>query len=250
MLYFPSVLSPAEANAMAVRSGLEHWYDGHGQFIGWKQLSKSTGLHDRVLITHGNAGSALDRADYARRLHEVLDCDLYILEYPGYGSRPGAPSQESLFKAGDEAVASLEREGPLYVIGESLGTGLAAYLAGTHPKPVTGLLLVAPYNTLGDVAQAHMPIFPARWMLRDKFESSRYLREYQGRVAVLLAGQDEVVPNRSGRKLYDDYSGPKKVWEIPGASHNDLPNQSTEWWKELVAFWKAQPSSAAVPPAD
>ncbi len=239
LLYFPAILSSVEADALAAKNGLEHWYDGGGQFIGWKQLSKAAGPHDRILIIHGNAGSALDRADYARSLREVVDCDVYILEYPGYGSRSGSPSQEALFKAGDEAVAALEKDGRFYVVGESLGTGLAAYLAGTHPKVVAALLLVAPYNNLGDVAQAHMPLFPAKWMLRDNFESSRYLRDYHGPLAVLLAGQDEVVPNRFGRKLYDDYSGPKKVWQVPGASHNDLPNQPKEWWKELAAFWKS-----------
>jgi len=239
MLYFPSVLSSAMADAIAAQNGLEHWYDGAGQLIGWKQLSKTTALHDRVLITHGNAGSALDRADYARSLRQVLDCDVYILEYPGYGSRAGSPSQETLFKAADEAFATLEKGGPFYIIGESLGTGVAAYLAGTHPKLVAALLLVAPYDNLGDVAQAHMPLFPAKWLLRDKFESARYLRDYHGPVAVLLGGQDEVVPNRFGRKLYDDYSGLKKVWEIPAASHNDLPEEPKEWWTELVAFWKA-----------
>jgi pimeloyl-ACP methyl ester carboxylesterase len=239
MLYFPSILSPATADAIAAQNGLEHWYDGAGQFIGWKQLSKTTGPHDRVLITHGNAGSALDRVDYARSLGQVVDCDVYILEYPGYGSRAGSPSQEALFKAGDEAVATLEKDGPLYLIGESLGTGVAAYLAGTHPKLIAAVLLVAPYHNLGDVAQAHLPLFPAKWLLRDKFESARYLREYHGRVAVLLGGEDEVVPNRFGRKLYDDFSGIKKLWEVPGAAHNDLPDRPADWWKDLVAFWKA-----------
>ena len=141
-------------------------------------------------------------------------------------------------------MAALEKDGPFYVIGESLGTGLAAYLAGAHPKVIAALLLVAPYNDLGDVAQAHMPLFPAKWMLRDRFESSRYLREYHGPVAVLLAGRDEVVPNRFGRKLYDEYSGPKKVWEVARATHNDLPAQPQEWWRELIVFWTGKPQPA------
>ena len=56
-------------------------------------------------------------------------------------------------------------------------------------------------------------------------------------VAVLLAGLDVVVPNRFGRRLYEAYAGPKKLWEIPTASHNDLCDRPAEWWKELFAFW-------------
>jgi fermentation-respiration switch protein FrsA (DUF1100 family) len=133
-------------------------------------------------------------------------------------------------------MAVLQKDGPVYVVGESLGTGVAAYIAGTHSNSVAALLLIAPYHNLGDVAQGHMPIFPAKYMLRDKFPSAEYLRNYHGSLAVLLAGEDTVVPNRFGRRLFDAYAGPKKLWEIPKAGHNDLPYVPVEWWKELVAF--------------
>jgi pimeloyl-ACP methyl ester carboxylesterase len=240
LLYFPNKVSLDLSLAMAKRSGFEAWNNSAGQFIGWKKLSATNGPRDRILITHGNAGSAIDRVDYAHSLNQVEDCDVYILEYPGYGPRPGAPMQSSLFDAADEAMALLEKEGPVYVVGESLGTGVAAYIAGTHPRAVTGLLLIAPYHNLGDVAQNHMPIFPARLMILDKFPSASYLQSFHGAVGVLLAGRDTVVPNKFGRKLFDAYSGPKKVWEIPLASHNDLPNVPVDWWRELVAFWKGR----------
>jgi pimeloyl-ACP methyl ester carboxylesterase len=181
--------------------------------------------------------------DYARSLNQVEVCDVYILEYPGYGPRPGMPSQQSLFDAAAEAMALLEKKGSVYLVGESLGTGVAAYLAGTHSNSVAGVLLIAPYHNLGDVAQNHMPIFPARLMILDRFPSASYLQTFHGPVAVLLAGRDTVVPNKFGRKLFDAYSGPKKVWEIPLATHNDLPNVPVDWWKELIAFWKSAPSS-------
>ena len=238
LLYFPEKLSLDSALAMADRAGFEAWRNASGQVIGWKHLSIADGPRARILITHGNAGSAIDRVDYARALNQAADCDVYILEYPGYGPRPGSPSQQSVFHAADEALDLLERDGPVYVIGESLGTGVAAYLAGAHPQAVAGLLLIAPYHNLGDVAQNHMPIFPARWMVLDKFPSADFLRNYHGPVAVLLAGHDTVIPRRFGRRLYEAYSGPKKLWEVPSAGHNDLPNQPAAWWKELLAFWK------------
>ena len=160
------------------------------------------------------------------------------MEYPGYGARAGSPSQQSLCEAADEAILLLAKDGPVYVIGESLGTGVAAYLAGAHPEAVAGLLLIAPYHNLGDVAQHQMPVFPAKWMLWDRFPSAENLRNYHGRVAVLLAGQDTVVPNKFGRRLYDSYAGPKKLWEVPEATHNDLPNRPEAWWRELLVFWK------------
>src|SRR5215469_14697733 len=223
MLYFPDVQTLAGSLDAAKRSDLVPWTSHAGEFIGWKKLSSTNAPHTRVLITHGNAGSALDRADYVDALNQIEPCDIYILEYPGYGPRPGSPSQQSLFRAGDEAMRLLENDGPVHIIGESLGTGVAAYLAGAHPKTVAAVLLIAPYHNLADVAQSHMPILPAKYMLLDRFTSAEYLRDFHGRVAVLLAGQDTTVPKKFGQQLFDAYSGPKKLWEIQNAGHNDLP---------------------------
>jgi pimeloyl-ACP methyl ester carboxylesterase len=238
LLYFPDRQSVQASLALARRVGLEPW-ENSGRLIGWKKLSSAAGPHDRVLITHGNAGSAIDRIDYARALNVAGPCDVYLLEYPGYGPLTGSPSQESFFRAADEAMSLLEKDGPVLLIGESLGTGVAAYLAGTHNQTVAGVLLIAPYHNLGDVAQSHLRIFPARLLLRDKFTSANYLRGYHGPLAVLLGGQDTTVPFRFGQKLFDAYAGPKKLWEIPAASHNDLPNQPDSYWRELFAFWKS-----------
>jgi pimeloyl-ACP methyl ester carboxylesterase len=240
-LYHPFKASPESLLKAAESQGFEPWQNASGQMIGWKQLAKTNGRHDRILIVHGNAGCAVDRVDYAGGLKGAEECDIYLLEYPGYGARFGSPSQESLFQAADEAMTLLGKDGPVYLVGESLGTGVAAYLAGTHPQSVAGVLLAAPYHNMTDVAQHHMRIFPVSWLLWDKFPSATYLRNYHGRVAVLLAGQDMVIPNRFGRRLYEAYAGPKQLWEVPGASHNDLPDEPPEWWRELISFWKANP---------
>src|SRR5262249_40591686 len=122
LIYFPTKVPPNLALAMAKRGGFEPWYNGAGQLMGWKELSQTNAPHTRILITHGNAGSAIDRVDYARSLNQAADCDVYLLEYPGYGPRPGSPSQKSFFQAADEAIGLLQKDGPVFVIGESMGT--------------------------------------------------------------------------------------------------------------------------------
>src|SRR2546421_459360 len=97
LLYFPNQLPLPLAVQIAKRSGLEPWTNAAGELIGWQKLSHTNAAHHRILITHGNAGSAIDRADYAAYINDAEPCDVYILEYPGYGPRAGSPSQESLF---------------------------------------------------------------------------------------------------------------------------------------------------------
>ena len=71
-----------------------------------------------------------------------LPVNVFILEYPGYGARAGSPSEKSFLAAAEEAFAMLTNAGPIYVVGESLGTGVAAYLAKTHSRQVSGLVSV------------------------------------------------------------------------------------------------------------
>ncbi|EEF57118.1 alpha/beta hydrolase [Pedosphaera parvula] len=238
MIYFPADWPFAAQLKAAEAHNFEVWKSPAGQIIGWKQLARSTKAQAQILIVHGNAGSAIDRMDYADGLQHAQSCDIYILEYPGYGGRAGTPSQQSFFQSATEAISLLKQDVPVYVIGESLGTGVAAYLAGTNPQVVHGLLLIAPYNNMSDVAQNHMPIFPVRWMLWDKFPSDQYLQNYHGPIGILLAGQDTVVPSKFGRKLHDGYAGPKKLWLMPNAGHNDVQLQPEAWWQEVVEFWR------------
>ncbi|MDB6020862.1 MAG: hypothetical protein JWQ04_719 [Pedosphaera sp.] len=234
---------------LAEERGFQAWQNEYGQYIGWKQLRKMPQSHGQILIVHGNSGSAVDRLDYADDLQKVEPLDVYILEYPGFGARDGSPSEKIFFRAADEAINLLKKQGPVYLMGESLGTGVAAYLAGTYPEAVQGVLLVAPYDNMTHVAQYHMPIFPVSLMLLDRFPSSSYFKNYHGPVAMLFAGRDGVVPNRFGHKLFEDYQGPKRFWEVPQVGHNDLLSQTDDWWRGLISFWKANPApdEAAAP---
>jgi pimeloyl-ACP methyl ester carboxylesterase len=236
LIYHPCREKPAALVARAKAHGFENWQSAHGEFMGWKRLSKTRPAIAGVLILHGNAGCALDWTHYADGLQRSAALDVYLLEYPGYGGRPGSPSQESLFRSGTAALQALDSVRRVYLVGESLGTGVAAYLAGSFPDRVSAVLLVAPFNNLSAVAQHHLKIFPARCMLRDKFRSDRWLRHYSGPVGFLLAGRDRVVPIRFGRRLYHSYAGPKRLWVMPHAGHEDLHERAPDWWKEALDF--------------
>lgn len=63
------------------------------------------------------------------------------------------------------------------------------------------------------------------------------LRGYHGPMAMLIAGQDEVVTAAQGRLLYEGYAGPKRVWTQPGAGHNTIDfRPSAPWWHEVSDF--------------
>jgi len=239
LIYHPSVFRPEQVDQMAQSARLERWTEPAGRAIGMKRLSPRQPAEGSVLIFYGNGSRATGCAHYADVIQVVAALDVFIMEYPGYADRPGSPSQKELFRAADEAFSLLPTNGPVYLLGESLGTGVAAYLAGAHPGQVAGVVLLGAYNRLANVAQHHFPLLPAYWLLVDRFPAEDYLRSYHGPVAVLVAGQDQVVPERFGRRLYDRYAGPKRLWEFPEGDHGSVMEQPSEVWRQIVDFWQA-----------
>ena len=242
MIYYPSRNDAASLEREAVRQGFEPWKNLQGEIIGYRS---SPGADDTraplaVLISHGNAGYAMHRADYAQVLRAAAPdraVSVYVLEYPGYGARPGSPSQDAFLAAASEALGQIPEDMPVILLGESIGTGVASATAATHPDRVNGLLLLTPFDSLASVAQHHYPLLPVRWIMRDKFPSEEWLKNYQGPVAIILAADDTIVPAKFGQKLHDTYEGPKKQIIADQADHNDLLHSlPPSAWQEALNF--------------
>jgi pimeloyl-ACP methyl ester carboxylesterase len=165
--------------------------------------------------------------------------DVFVLEYPGYANRAGSPSQKTIFQAADMALNTLGTNRPVYLVGESLGSGVASYLAGTHPGQIAGVILLSPFNSMTSVAQYHMPVLPVGLFLVDRYPSQDYLRSYQGPVAIMVDGQDRVVPEKFGRQLYGRYTGPKQLWCFPDGNHIAIMESPKKFWSEVLDFWRA-----------
>lgn len=247
MLYHPVALPEAHMRALAQAQGLTRWTDPSGRPLGWMTDQGSASLP--VLILHGNAGNALDRDGLIARLREAgAGSKIFLLDYPGYGSAPGTPSQQSLVSAAVAALDSLPE--PAIVVGESLGTGIAAQAAALRPDKLRGLVLITPFDSMSAAAAHYYPWLPVRLLLLDRFNSVKALKAFRRPVAILLGEIDATTPPEGARRLFDSLSAPKRLWVSPGADHNsaafDLP---TSAWKDLWNFVSsAETSDASVRP--
>lgn len=238
LLYFPEREGRGEAERRARALGLEPWTEG-GELLGWR--APAPGARARLVVFHGNAGSALDRGYFAEAFRLALPdapVEVLLAEYPGYGPRPGSPSEPALRAAAREAIAAARRgsPGPVLVAGESLGAAVAAIAAAEDPGAVDGLLLVTPLTSVAALARRHYPLVPS-FLLRDRWEADRALPAYGGRVAFVVAGADEITFTDLGIALHDAYPGPKRLWVEDGASHNGLSwNPAEPRFREVLGF--------------
>jgi len=150
------------------------------------------------------------------------DTAIYLLNYRGYGGSSGRPSENALFKDAltlfDQAHA---RHPDIDVVGRSLGSGIAVYVASR--RPVARLVLVTPFDSLQALAARQFPYVPVGLLLQDKFESWRYAPHVNAPTVIIAADHDEVVPRASTELLRSRFKNALVSFAVlPGTTHNTI----------------------------
>lgn len=235
LLYFPDTRPPSKL--FVSQQYLELWPADGDRYRGLVTLPSLPSAHGTIVLFHGNAGAAIDRASYLgtfiRRNFRVI-----LAEYPGYGGRPGRPSEKTLVEDARQTLRLAHQAfgSPLYVWGESLGAGVSAAAVADPSLTVDGLVLLTPWDTLANVAQTHYPFLP-KALLLDTFDSIKNLRDFKSPIAVLISELDEVIPQERGWALYQALPEKKRAWLFPGAKHSNWPSSPRErWWNEVFTF--------------
>jgi uncharacterized protein len=222
LLYFPDRSRPQLGllQRLGVREGQLTTADG------LSLLSWYLPAHDDrpvILYFHGNGGNIGHRAERLQRFagegYGVL-----MPEYRGYGGNQGRPTEVGFYQDAQAAFEFLQREGisaeRVALYGESLGSGVAVYLAAT--QQIGGLILESPFTSVAAVAQYHYPFVPAELLVWDRFDCLSRIGQVKAPILVLRGGNDAVVPGRFSQALFDAAPEPKESWFGPDAGHEEL----------------------------
>ena len=191
---------------------------------------------------HGNRGSAVSFA-YRAQPFIARGWRVILAEYRGYGARSGRPSEQALVQDACEVSnwVRAHRQGPLLIVGKSLGTGVAVQAAVGLTRrgcPPEHLILVTPYLSVAKVAEKWVPKHVVRWALKDRFESHEHLPGYTGPVTVVVALKDKVTEPAQGLALAQIAAqrGPTTLVQLPHAHHTDwYTHMTASQWDELLA---------------
>lgn len=178
-----------------------------------------------ILGFGGNAWNAEDAATY---LHGVFpSADIVVFHYRGYRPSTGTPSAEALLEDAplvyDFAVSRV-RPKLTVAVGLSVGSGVAAGL--TQKRPVDGLILVTPFDSLKAVARDLYPFLPVAALFRHDMDAAAALKASQVPTAIIAAERDEIIPQRRTDGLRTSAGNLVFDRTIPGAGHNDIYQRS------------------------
>nr|WP_199046171.1 alpha/beta hydrolase [Dyella sp. ASV24] len=178
----------------------------------------------KALLYFGGNGERVEdsREELARWFP---DRTIYLLPYRGYAASEGKPSEAALMA---DASALFDRVAQTHeqvaVIGRSLGSGVAVQLAAI--RPVERVVLVTPFDSLVRVAAGYFPWLPVNALMRDRFESWRYVNDIHCPVLVVQAEDDEVVPAARTVALIRAFKQTPALQMVADAGHNSIQDHA------------------------
>ena len=220
--YFPDgrMYSPLEAGVPEM--SIVRFPSGDGlELISWYHAA-ATGA-PTVIYFQGNAGNIAGRGASIRPWIEV-GYGVLLVGYRGYGGGDGRPTEQGLYDDGRGAIAYVRGLGvqPLQIAlyGESLGSGVAVKMAVEHD--IGGVILEAPFTSAVEVGARAYPIFPVRWLMKDRFDSLSRIADIDAPLLIIHGEADRTIPVSHGRQMLAAARQPKRGVFIAQASHNDL----------------------------
>jgi pimeloyl-ACP methyl ester carboxylesterase len=196
-----------------------------------------------VMVYHGNAGTIQNDEPLAQTLTS-MGFRVVLVEYPGFGERKGWATMSAARNAAQDAFdrAAKKWPAPVYVLGVSFGAGMAAQVVKARPDQVAGVLLFTPWDSLYSLVNGKFLGAPVGLLLKNRFDSAEGLRNYRGKVELVGAGKDELIPVVHARALAKALPGAAYT-ELPGAGHNTwFYELSRRDWEKLMTNLGAHPA--------
>ena len=189
-----------------------------------------------LLYFHGNKDN-LNRWGAIAQEFTTLDLDVVILDYRGYGKSMGIRSEESLYQDALFCYEdTIKRYNPKEIIlmGRSLGTGIASWLANKVQK--SKLILETPYYDMQDLMGAYLPKKLLKAKLSFHLRTHEYLKKTNFPILILQGTKDGVVPHKSAQKLYKSLDNPNASFiTFKGGNHNNLV-KFPKYWPQIKKF--------------
>ena len=191
------------------------------------------GHKNAILYFGGNAESMAQSSDYIAQQFPEFTC--YLMDYRGYGSSTGEPSQKAIYK---DALALYDRvkqkHQRISIGGRSLGTSVAAYVASR--REVSKLALITPFDSIVSIAQERYPIYPASLLLKDTYKLISYVKDIKAKTFVVMAEKDKVVPKSHSLRLIKAFNKEQLITTvIKGRGHVDISDDE-RYYKIMQDF--------------
>ena len=236
LIFFPQPLAqdPLKANPGAAIEEISLVSSDKVRLHGWLVKAAPAPAPAPILIYFG--GNAEEVSWLAATAGRYAGWSLLLFNYRGYGRSEGKPGEAQLFADALQIydyAAGRAQGGRVAVMGRSLGSGVAVHLAAR--RPLAGVILVSPYDSVENVAKGIYPFLPIGLMLKHRFDSLSLAPGIKTPLLGLVASDDRVIARPHSERLYAAWGGRKQWREIRPADHYSLAGEP-DYWRAISAF--------------
>jgi len=179
------------------------------ELIAWYHKKDIT-KYKTILFLHGNAGSLENRIHKINHFKD-MNINFLIVAWRGFSGNEGKPTEKGLYEDARSAVRWLNAEGidekNMVIYGESLGTGVTTEIA--QNRNFAGIILESPFTSMIDAAKDKYSYLPVRFLLKDKYESNKKIKNIKSPILIMHGKVDNIVPFHMGKKMYELANEPK-----------------------------------------
>lgn len=184
------------------------------------------------------AGNADEASEFLSDSVWIKGWSLLLMNYRGYGLSEGRPAEKDLFNDAVLVYDLFSRRNDvdaskIVALGRSLGTGVAVYLA--HERPLKGVILVSPYDSIKSVAQEIHPYAPVSLLIKHPFDALSLAPAVKTTLLAFVAADDDTIRPHHSMRLIKSWGGKSIVKIIDGAGHNSIL-ESGEYRKGVQGF--------------
>ena len=179
------------------------------ELLSWYH-TKNNNDYKTILFLHGNAGTLENRIHKINHFKD-MNINFLLVAWRGFSGNKGQPTEQNLYEDARSAVKWLEskgiKENDIIIYGESLGTGIATEIA--QNKNFAGIILESPFTSMIDAGKDKYPYLPVKFLLKDKYESEKKIKNIKSPILIMHGKVDNIVPFHMGKKMYELANNPK-----------------------------------------
>lgn len=172
-----------------------------------------------ILYLHGNKGSNR-RCRRQAAMFTGLGYDVYMPDYRGYGKSDGfIMSERQMYDDVQKVYEYIQEkyaEPQIAVLGYSIGSGMASYLAA-HNSPQK-LILVSAYRSIAALKNEKFPIVPS-FLIKYAFDNEAHLEKVKCPIHLFHGDRDLVIPYHSMEHLKEIRPDNTQVYTLDDSSH-------------------------------
>ena len=209
LLYYPAINNYSGEKLNVSVEKVKIKTEDNIELLSWYH-KKNSGDYKTILFLHGNAGTLENRIYKINHLKN-MNVNFLIIAWRGFSGNKGKPTEKGLYEDARSALRWLKNKGvkeeSIIIYGESLGTGVATEIA--QNKNFAGVILETPFTSMVSAGKSKYPFFPVSFLLKDKYESDKKIKNIKSPILIMHGEVDKLVPFWMGKKLYNLANEPK-----------------------------------------